>query len=483
LVFAASETPIGGNSVYQSIVPCRLVDTRRPSGAYGGPAFATGEQRTYVVDGPIVPGNPCAGAIPAGVSGIAANFTAANAAGFGDIRVGPGSGTPAATSLQNFATGQTVANASAVPVSNDEVTVKMGGAGTHILIDIFGYYLGGAAGPAGATGATGPAGSTGSTGAAGATGTTGAAGSTGTTGSTGATGTAGPTGPAGASGASGPAGSTGATGAAGATGSTGATGAAGATGSTGATGATGVPGATGATGPMGNTGATGSTGGTGSTGATGSTGLTGGTGATGSNGSTGATGDAGTTGATGATGDTGPTGATGTNGLGSFGYAFNTSATVIVAGDAATFDSAGPVFGLIPPPPGGSTFTVINDGVYTLEYQVRGSSNALSTDPLVFEIRVNAVALNGSKYASDEPTVSAIPAGRPASGGPVVAVHGIVTAFFSAGSLIDLHNVTAGSTAAITLATTPASAINASLRIEQISGSVGATGPTGATGP
>jgi hypothetical protein len=150
---AAPATDVGSNSVYQAIVPCRMVDTRKTTAQgypppYGTPAFGTGEQRTFTVTGPIASGNPCAGAVPAGVGALAANVTVVNAAGIGDIRLGPGTATPT-TSTQNFVGGETLANSTIVSVSIDQVTARMGGAGADVLIDVLGYYLVG--GPIGAS--------------------------------------------------------------------------------------------------------------------------------------------------------------------------------------------------------------------------------------------------------------------------------------------------------------------------------------------
>ena len=126
---------------------------------------------------------------------------------------------------------------------------------------------GGAAGPTGATGPSG--GPVGPTGPAGATGPTGATGPAGPTGATGPAGETGPTGPAGETGPTGPAGETGPTGPAGETGPTGPAGETGPTGPAGDTGPTGPAGETGPTGPAGETGPTGPAGETGPTGATG----------------------------------------------------------------------------------------------------------------------------------------------------------------------------------------------------------------------
>lgn len=248
-----------------------------------------------------------------------------------------------------------------------QLNILLSHSSADVVIDVFGYFAQGSAGPTGAmgaTGETGAAGPTGADGAIGVTGMTGAPGAQGVTGADGIPGLDGPTGADGATGATGADGNTilngttapdgasgaqgdfyldtttwvlygpkgatgwaptgqavtGPTGAMGATGATGVTGAAGVTGTTGVTGATGNAGATGATGVAGATGIAGATGfgatgpagatGVGTPGAQGVTGATGATGATGRSGATGSTGAASTVpGPAGPTGVTGPTGA------------------------------------------------------------------------------------------------------------------------------------------------------------------------------
>jgi hypothetical protein len=131
------------------VTPCRMIDTRKNTGQgypppYGTPSFATGERRIFTVDGAIAAGNSCDSVIPAGVAGLAVNITAANPAGPGDIREAPGnvpSPTPLTTSILNFSA-VNIANASAIPVSGDQITLGMGGAGTNVLMDVYGYFQG-----------------------------------------------------------------------------------------------------------------------------------------------------------------------------------------------------------------------------------------------------------------------------------------------------------------------------------------------------
>ena len=266
-----------------------------------------------------------------------------------------------------------------------------------VVIDAFGYFAPGAAGPTGPTGPNGATGSAGVSGAAGATGAIGATGLIGATGNDGATGIAGPPGLTGVQGIQGLTGAPGTTGATGASGNTILNGATGPDVSDGVqgdffldtatwvlygpksisgwpvagqaligpTGATGVAGATGATGSPGADGATGATGSAGATGIQGIQGLQGVQGVPGvpgvqgPAGVTGATGAAGTTGATGATGSTGATGATGATGVaGAVGGAKGGSLSVTVNTSWSTLSNTGPQTTLVVPASGRVLVTI-----------------------------------------------------------------------------------------------------------------------------
>jgi hypothetical protein len=66
-------------SHFITVVPCRVADTRNPTGPYGGPSFATDETRTFNI-----PGGPCTG-IPAAAA-YSLNFTIVNYTGRGNLR-------------------------------------------------------------------------------------------------------------------------------------------------------------------------------------------------------------------------------------------------------------------------------------------------------------------------------------------------------------------------------------------------------------
>lgn len=126
---------LGHTSPFQSIAPCRLVDTRY---GVGGPAtaFAANETRHYT----IATSTACSG-IPV-AEAYSLNFTIVGYTGsFGWITAWPYGATKPTVSTVNFGNGAAVANAAVVPAntSNGAISIYASGA-THLLVDINGYY-------------------------------------------------------------------------------------------------------------------------------------------------------------------------------------------------------------------------------------------------------------------------------------------------------------------------------------------------------
>jgi len=191
--------------VYTPITPCRIVDTR----VTGGP-FAAKETRTYATNGAATQGGgSCtvySGTIPSALSlNVTVDATSlGNPAQSGFLNLLPQNGTN--TSWMNYLGGQTVANAGVASINpvDGSFSIKTQNP-ANVVVDVFGYFSQGPAGPTGATGATGQSGATGPTGVAGDAGPTGATGLVGPQGVTGATGPQGATG----TGATGPTGAAG----------------------------------------------------------------------------------------------------------------------------------------------------------------------------------------------------------------------------------------------------------------------------------
>jgi hypothetical protein len=117
-----------------SLAPCRVLDTRAPS---GGPALAAGERRAVTVAG--------ACGVPLSARAIAANLTATSAVAPGFLRLFAGDLTsPPSTSTLNFRPGKTRANSAIVTLASDgsgKVVVENGSGGTvQVILDVSGYF-------------------------------------------------------------------------------------------------------------------------------------------------------------------------------------------------------------------------------------------------------------------------------------------------------------------------------------------------------
>lgn len=130
--FAAS---VAGRSYY-SLTPCRLIDTRNPASAWGGPALAATGTRNVMAAG------QCG--IPYSAVAVAINITAVSPAATGWLTVfgGPSSATRPPTSTLNYRYLKTRAN-NAITVVGADGTINVYNGGTHtvdFLIDVNGYF-------------------------------------------------------------------------------------------------------------------------------------------------------------------------------------------------------------------------------------------------------------------------------------------------------------------------------------------------------
>jgi hypothetical protein len=121
---------------FYSVEPCRLADTRGPTGPSGGPALAAGGVRSFPIAG------RCG--IPADAVAVALNVTAVNAGAAGNLRLFPAGAVPPA-SVINFATGVTRANNAVATLSAlGEVAVRadlaVQTATVHLVLDVSGYF-------------------------------------------------------------------------------------------------------------------------------------------------------------------------------------------------------------------------------------------------------------------------------------------------------------------------------------------------------
>ncbi len=147
-VVTATATDVAGNTSefsacrpvttgldYYTITPCRIADTRNPTGPFGGPALTPATDRLFTVAG------QCG--IPADAAAVAFNFTVTQSAASGELQVFPG-GTPLPVpATLYYSAGQTRAK-------NGVLALGVGGSiGTHVtqssgtvdlVIDTTGYF-------------------------------------------------------------------------------------------------------------------------------------------------------------------------------------------------------------------------------------------------------------------------------------------------------------------------------------------------------
>jgi hypothetical protein len=120
---------------FYTLEPCRLVDTRGATGAFGGPALAAGADRVFALAG------RCG--IPATARALAVNMAVTQATASGNLRLYPaGAPLPLVASI-NYAPGQTRANNALVTLNGlGEIAVRCAQAsGTvHFILDVNGYF-------------------------------------------------------------------------------------------------------------------------------------------------------------------------------------------------------------------------------------------------------------------------------------------------------------------------------------------------------
>ncbi len=120
---------------FYTVSPCRVIDTRNPTGAYGGPALAAGD-RTFTLTG------RCG--IPAGAKAVALNLSITLPTGAGALRLFPtGIALPGTTAI-NFGTNQTRTNNAILGLdANGGLTVHTdlaAGATVQMILDVNGYF-------------------------------------------------------------------------------------------------------------------------------------------------------------------------------------------------------------------------------------------------------------------------------------------------------------------------------------------------------
>jgi uncharacterized repeat protein (TIGR03803 family) len=130
--------PAGSAVLFYTLPPCRVLDTRNPTGPLGGPSLQPGATRTFDVAASIC-------GIPATAKAISVNLAVTGPVGPGHLTLYPGDAVQApSTSTINFSANQTRANNAVLPLASDgsgTINVLAGTGGTvAFILDVNGYF-------------------------------------------------------------------------------------------------------------------------------------------------------------------------------------------------------------------------------------------------------------------------------------------------------------------------------------------------------
>jgi len=141
-LLAASVAEAAGPYQFFSVTPCRIVDTRGPTGVTGGPALTNGSPRSFPIDVA-----PAACGIPNTAKAATLNVTMVSPTQDGFIKIWPfNTPAPVVSTINALAGEPAIANGAIVPLTTDpsfNLTVSYGTAapGTvNVILDVTGYF-------------------------------------------------------------------------------------------------------------------------------------------------------------------------------------------------------------------------------------------------------------------------------------------------------------------------------------------------------
>jgi uncharacterized repeat protein (TIGR03803 family) len=130
---ATAGPPVPPALQFRPVTPCRIADTRNPTGPFGGPEMTAGSNRSFDI-----PQSACG--IPSSAVAYSLNVTVVPDKSLGYLTLWPSGDTQPFVSTLN-SDGRVKANAAVVPAgTNGAVSVFVSDA-THVILDIDGYFV------------------------------------------------------------------------------------------------------------------------------------------------------------------------------------------------------------------------------------------------------------------------------------------------------------------------------------------------------
>ena len=122
-----------GALYFYPVTPCRIADTRNPTGTFGGPSLGAGTTRTFPI-----PASSCG--LPSAAQAYSLNMTVVPPGSLLYLSTWPAGLTQPVVSTLNDLQGQVVANAAIVPAgASGGISVYVSDA-TNLIIDVNGYF-------------------------------------------------------------------------------------------------------------------------------------------------------------------------------------------------------------------------------------------------------------------------------------------------------------------------------------------------------
>jgi hypothetical protein len=144
--FPSCSSPVYPDSTFIGLSPTRILDTRSSLGIAG--SLTSSVPRTFKVSGNL--GGTLGTVVPAGATAVTGNLTVTASTSGGFVYLGPDATSTPDSSTINFPTGDNRANGLTVPLdatgSLSAVFIGVGGARTHLIFDVSGYYVAGDSG-------------------------------------------------------------------------------------------------------------------------------------------------------------------------------------------------------------------------------------------------------------------------------------------------------------------------------------------------
>jgi hypothetical protein len=122
-------------SRFYTLTPCRVADTRNPTGPYGAPALAANSSRTFAV------GGQCG--VPTTAKAASLNVTVTGGTAAGTLRLYPGGTLTPLASTINYGAGKTRANNQTAPLGSAAslaVRCDQPSGNVQVIIDVNGYF-------------------------------------------------------------------------------------------------------------------------------------------------------------------------------------------------------------------------------------------------------------------------------------------------------------------------------------------------------